>query len=194
MGVSCQFFQKQSLPEQDAHAAAKQPISPRQKAYQPPKSKTSSATPKPKPKPTPSPTVKERPIDTDRPLANVTETPESIPEPPVANSSVWIREDNANRIIDADGSSVTISGDDGLILITGACDSLTISGSRNQVQCDTVENIDISGNGNTLAAASLGGGVLSGDNNKVNWSQGLDGLPPVVESLGASNRVDRQQQ
>ncbi|MDF1756118.1 MAG: DUF3060 domain-containing protein [Verrucomicrobiales bacterium] len=107
------------------------------------------------------------------------------------DDTVKISEDSPNRIIDAGGKDVEITGNDGVIVISGGCGKLTLKGRNNQVQCDTVKKIEITGDENTLILGSMGGGVIRGSGNDLSWGSGFDGLSPIVESFGEDNTMMR---
>jgi len=99
--------------------------------------------------------------------------------------------DGANRIIEAKGRDVVLSGDNGVFVITGGCGRLALSGGKNQIQCDSVAQIEVVGDGNTLILGSVGGGRIRGNGNNLSWGSGVDGFSPIVESFGTNNSMKR---
>lgn len=118
---------------------------------------------------------------------------EAAIEQPVVdiNVPIVVDEDLANRIIAANGRDVFVEGDSGVIVITGGCGKLSISGDRNQVQCDSSTEVDVTGHKNTLILGIVGSGSITGDDNVVAWGAGLRGGDPVVATTGLNNEVDR---
>jgi len=104
---------------------------------------------------------------------------------------ILVEKNSANQIIAADGRDVIVSGKDGVIIISGGCGKLTLSGENNQVQCDVVKTVEIIGNQNVLILGSLGNGVISGARNELAWGRGLDGQTPDVSSTGTGNTIKR---
>ncbi|MDF1815907.1 MAG: VWA domain-containing protein [Verrucomicrobiales bacterium] len=104
---------------------------------------------------------------------------------------VWVKQDDANQIIAADGRDVIVTGDGGVIIVSGGCGKLTLTGSRNQVQCDTVKEVEVTGSRNVIILGSLGNGTIGGEGNDLAWGSGLERLKPVVKSTGATNLVRR---
>jgi VWFA-related protein len=104
---------------------------------------------------------------------------------------ILVEKNSSNQIIAADGRDVVVSAKDGVIIISGGCGKLTLSGENNQVQCDVVKDVEIPGNQNVLILGSLGKGLISGSRNQLAWGRGLDGNTPEVNSTGNENTVKR---
>lgn len=97
--------------------------------------------------------------------------------------------DNANQIIAADGRDVIISANGGIIIVSGGCNKLTISGKENQVQCDSVKAIEVTGNKNVFITGFLGQALITGDENEISWNDGFNNTQPKVETKGRDNKV-----
>lgn len=114
-----------------------------------------------------------------------------VPGPEDLIGTIMIDEDNVNRILDAKGRDVEITGRNGTIVLSGGCGKLMVRGSGNQVQCDLVREIDISGDGNTLILGSVEKGQVSGSENTLSWGRGIGGTPPDIASSGRANVMKR---
>ena len=108
-----------------------------------------------------------------------------------AEQALIVDKNNANQIIAADGRDVIIAGDGGVIIVSGGCGKLTVSGSQNQVQCDSVKEVEILGGENVVIAGMLGNGVISGDKNEMAWNKGMENKAPKIETKGSGNKTTR---
>ncbi len=116
---------------------------------------------------------------------------EVVRKDPDETAPINVKADSANRIIEAKGRDVVITGNQGVFVITGGCGILTLNGGKNQIQCDSVAQIEITGDGNILILGSIGGGRIRGSGNNLSWGRGLDGFSPIVESFGTNNSMKR---
>ncbi len=104
---------------------------------------------------------------------------------------IVIDQNNANQIVEANGRDVIITGADGVFIISGGCGKLSLSGGQNQVQVDTVNSLEILGDKNTIILTTLGESTISGNENEVAWSEGIDDQEPKIETSGEGNRITK---
>ncbi len=116
---------------------------------------------------------------------------EKAPDESATKTPILVETDNANRIIVADEREVEIKGSNCVIVISGGCKKLKLSGERNQVQCDAASFVDISGDQNTLVLGVIGRSLVTGNNNIISWGEGMDGTAPIAESTGQENEIGR---
>jgi Protein of unknown function (DUF3060) len=153
-------------------------------------------------KPRVAETVVPPPPAVPKPVAEAPKPSTVEPKPAVAaaviasedsdkKNPIKISEEKANRIIEAQGRDVVLTGSEGVFVITGGCGRLTLNGEKNQIQCDSVAQIEVVGDGNTLILGSVGGGRIQGSGNNLSWGRGVDGFSPIVESFGTNNSMKR---
>ena len=107
------------------------------------------------------------------PAASVVPVPPHQREAPArvpAGESLAATENGGARTVICDGGSVTISGSDNTVLVTGECLRVDVSGGRNVVRVTSSAAIGVSGTGNQVT-------YFSGD--------------PDVTDTGSSNVVER---
>ena len=83
-----------------------------------------------------------------------------------------IHESEDAQTFNAEDQDVTVNGSHNKVTITGTCHALTVSGDMNFVSVASVATISVSG----------------GDN-KVEWSQAVDGTRPQITDLGKDNKI-----
>lgn len=110
---------------------------------------------------------------------------------PLEKGPIVIEEDQLNQIVLANGRDVVLDGDDRVIVISGGCGSLKLTGDRNQVQCDAAQDVEIIGDDNMLVFGEMGTGAIRGTGNEVTWGAGLKGLNPMVTTAGGENAIKR---
>ncbi|WP_161880791.1 DUF3060 domain-containing protein [Deinococcus alpinitundrae] len=77
-----------------------------------------------------------------------------------------------SRSVDCRGRSVTISGDNQRLTLTGSCASVILKGNRNTLQVSRVGSISIQGSGN-----------------RVLWTSAISGAKPLLRLSGSGNVV-----
>ena len=97
----------------------------------------------------------------------VTTTPPRAATPPPTRGVTL-----ASRPLDCRGHSVTVSGNNQRLTLTGSCASVILKGNRNTVQVNRVGSISIQGSGN-----------------RVTWTAAISGAKPLLRLSGSGNVV-----
>lgn len=113
-----------------------------------------------------------------------------VDEPDNAKAIV-VSQDSTNRIINSNGRDVEIKSDNSVIVISGGCGTLLLTGANNQVQCDSADEVDVVGHNNTVVVGVVGSGLIAGNQNALSWGSGLKGFDPNVRSTGLDNTMER---
>jgi hypothetical protein len=95
----------------------------------------------------------------------------------------------SDKIVTCDDQNVTVTGNGGLVMISGRSVRLTIHGQNTEVYCDIAQDVQILGNGNKINLGALGTGTILGSGNKLSWEKGIAGKPPVVKAQGSNNEA-----
>jgi hypothetical protein len=104
---------------------------------------------------------------------------------------ILVEGDNTSRIIMADEREVEVRGNNCVIVICGGCARLKLAGEKNQIQCDSVSQVNIAGDLNTLVLGVMGRGVITGNRNIISWGEGMGGSSPIAETTGQGNEIGR---
>jgi hypothetical protein len=81
-------------------------------------------------------------------------------------------------------------GNDNTITLTGACDTVNISGNHNKVTGASAKSLNVSGNENTLDIATVETANISGNKNGLTWKKAnAKDKGPAVNNVGTGNKV-----
>ncbi|MDF1812674.1 MAG: DUF3060 domain-containing protein [Verrucomicrobiales bacterium] len=105
--------------------------------------------------------------------------------------SIVVEVENASRILFSEGKKLAIKGSDSVIVVSGGCSELVLTGKRNQIQVDFAEHIKIEGDVNTFVVGTFGRGQIDGNGNVVSWGEGMNGNVPIALSNGEGNEIGR---
>ena len=87
------------------------------------------------------------------------------------------------------GAAVT--GNNNTLVLKGKCDSLSVSGNKNNIKADSVKQVMVSGNDNNVASAAAESILVSGDRNTVTWTKGISKPKPSIADNGDNNKVSQ---
>ena len=87
-------------------------------------------------------------------------------------ADVTVDKNDQKRTIDCAGGSVTVAGNDNVLVLNGDCTTLKISGNDNTVTAEGVAEI-----------------ATWGNRNKVTWTRGAGGHPPKISNPGTGNSI-----
>ena len=82
-------------------------------------------------------------------------------------------------------ATVRVSGNGNTFTLKGTCKSVQISGNKNTVKGDGAKALMISGDGNTIALATIENAALSGNTNRISYK----GKKPSIADNGTKNSV-----
>ncbi|HEU0033410.1 MAG TPA: DUF3060 domain-containing protein [Kofleriaceae bacterium] len=89
----------------------------------------------------------------------------------------------------ANDAEVSISSSKATFTITGACESITVSGDALTLTIDNVKEIVVNGHKNKATIGTLGEVTINGNNNTVIYKKPATGKKPGVQNNGTKNSV-----
>ena len=129
-------------------------------------------------------------VDVDASGVRATPGAPAKPAPPqsVAAGERLI-ENKQKRRIDCHGGDVAVLGNSNQYTFLH-CETVLVAGNQNRVTLgEGSERVEISGNGNTVAADLLTEASVSGNENKLTWLPDADGAEPAVYVTGRNNAI-----
>lgn len=84
--------------------------------------------------------------------------------------------------------TVSVTGNDNKVTLTGTCTRVTLTGNGNTVTGSTGA-LTLTGNDNQVQADSLDSVHIMGKTNTVSWKRAVTGASPSVSDMGKNNTV-----
>ena len=92
----------------------------------------------------------------------------------------------------AEDPSVSITGNQNTITITGKCTSISLAGNQNRITAASSSALLVSGNGNTAAIARVDAIVVPGNENKITYEGALTAKGKTrITKVGNKNTVSK---
>jgi hypothetical protein len=100
-----------------------------------------------------------------------------------------VTSNNAHMTVNCDGMKVEILGNSNSIALRGACEAVTVNGSRNKITGSSLGSLDVAGNNNAVTSKALKRVSVMGSHNRIVWSKKANQKAPSVSNLGSNNTI-----
>jgi hypothetical protein len=84
-----------------------------------------------------------------------------------------------------------VMGNDSAFTITGACDTITVTGNHNTVKIEAAKRVSVTGNENNVTVDATSEINATGNKNTVSWKKAQKGDKPAVNNTGTGNKVGK---
>jgi len=87
---------------------------------------------------------------------------------------------------------VSITSSKATFTLTGACKSISVTGSDVKLTIESIADLVLNGDGITATVATLGEVTINGNKNSIVWKKARSGDKPGVQNNGKTNSVTQE--
>jgi uncharacterized protein (DUF2345 family) len=84
---------------------------------------------------------------------------------------------------------VSIDSSEGTFNLTGTCDTVSVSGSKNTITIESSKTVVVDGGRNVMQIVASDKVTVNGAGNTVTFRKGLSGKTPAVTAIGDNNTL-----